>query len=193
MTKRKLEDFKDDSQFRFWGIVISRFVWNKSRSEVAKAFSCSETYVTKVMSKFDDDGGYIDHRQFNKGQHVKEKVEIEKVVIRNIKKKPNISSVQIQEKVEEKVNINIGDRYIRNLREELGYCPVKTSLLPNLSDKNLKSKLEYCKKHLNDKFTNAILQMNPIFSYPLINNYFGIEEMKMRNLTWRSLRITKKL
>ena len=156
MAKRKLEDFKDDSQFRFWGIVISRFVWNYSRSEVAKTFLCSEPYVTKDMNKFEEDGGYIDHRQFNRGQLVKEKVEIEKIMVRNIKKKPNISSVQIQEKVEEKVNINIGDRYIRNLRDELGYSSVKSSLLPNLSEKNLMSRLEYCEKYLNDKFANTI-------------------------------------
>ena len=53
----------------------------------------SELYVTKVLNKFEQDGGYIDHRQFNRRQYVKEKVEIEKVVKRNIKKKPNISSV----------------------------------------------------------------------------------------------------
>jgi len=131
-------------------------VWNYSRSEVAKAFFCSEPYVTKVMNKFEQDGGHIDHRQFNRGQYVKEKAEIEKVVKRNIKKKPNISSMQIQEKVEEKINVNIGDRYIRNLRDELGYSSVKSSLLPNLSDNNLKARLEYCEKYLNDKFTNAI-------------------------------------
>ena len=50
MSKRKLEEFKDNSEFRYWGIVISRFVWQKTRSEVATTFSCSEPYVTKVMT-----------------------------------------------------------------------------------------------------------------------------------------------
>ena len=53
MPKRKLEDFKDDSQFRFWGIVISQFVWNMSRSTVLGKFGCTEAYVTKVVNKFD--------------------------------------------------------------------------------------------------------------------------------------------
>ena len=53
MTKRKLDDFKNDSEFRFWGIVISRFVWDYSRAEVAAKFGCTEPYVTQVMNKFE--------------------------------------------------------------------------------------------------------------------------------------------
>jgi len=156
MAKRKLEDFKDDSQFRFWGIVISRFVWNYNRSEVAQTFGCSEPYVTQVMNKFEADGGYIDHRQFNRGQTMKSKDSIEKVIVRNIKKKPNCTSTQLQEKVNEKGYDNISDRYIREVRIELGFSAIKSSLLPNLSDNNLQERFNYCEKHLTDKFSNAI-------------------------------------
>jgi transposase len=155
MPKRKLEDFKDDSQFRFWGIVISRFVWNYSRPEVAKAFSCSETYITKVMNKFEEDGGYIDHRQFNRAEHLKTKPEVKKVVMKTLKKKPNSSSPQIQEAIIKK-GYDVCDRTVRNLRKELGYVPAKCSLLPNLSEENLESRLQYCERHYDDKFSNAI-------------------------------------
>ena len=52
MSKRKLEDFKDDSsQFKFYGIINSRFIWNSSYSEVAKLFF--RNYITKAMNKFE--------------------------------------------------------------------------------------------------------------------------------------------
>lgn len=58
--KRTLDEMTPNSEFKFWGIVISRFVWEKPRSEVAEKFSCSESYVTQVLNKFHDDGGYIE-------------------------------------------------------------------------------------------------------------------------------------
>jgi transposase len=142
MPKRKLEDFKDDTQFRFWGIVISRFVWQKSRSEVATAFFCSEQYVTKVMNKFEEDGGYIDHRQFNRAEHLKTKLSVEKAIVKTLKKKPNSSSTQLQETVAKK-GYDVSDRCIRNIRKELGYTKIATSLLPNLSEANLESRMKY--------------------------------------------------
>jgi transposase len=156
MSKRKFEDFKDDSQFKFWGIVISRFVWNYSRSQVAKTFACTEPYVTQVMNKFEDDGGYIDHRQFNRGSNLKLKLSVQKTIVRNIKKKPNSSSTQLVKKVSDRGHDEISDRYIRNLRNDLGFNAIKSSLLPNLSEDNLQARLEYCERHLEDKFSNAV-------------------------------------
>lgn len=153
--KRKFEDFQDDSQFRFWGIVISRFVWGYSRSEVAQKFSCSEPYVTKVMKKFEEDEGYKDHRKDNKAEHLLTTQPVEKIVVSLIKKKPNITSPQILEKIEDKGH-EISERSVRNIRTELGFTKIRTSLLPNLSEDNIQSRLDYCTKHLNDKFSNVV-------------------------------------
>jgi len=102
MSKRKLDEFKDGSEFKFWGMVISRFIWGYSRSIVSKKFDCSETYVTKVMKKVEEDGGYIDYRQFNKPQFTKLKPEAEKILVKTIKKKPNSSAIQLQDKLVDK-------------------------------------------------------------------------------------------
>ena len=110
--KRKLDDFKEDSEFRFWGIVISRFVYNHSRAEVGETFSCSETYVTKVMHKFEKDGGYHDNRQYNRGEHLKTKESVKKVVVKAIKN--NLTSPHL------KFRIRLLSKAMRSLRELSG-------------------------------------------------------------------------
>ena len=112
MSKSKFEDFLDDSQFKYWSIVISRFVWNCSRSVVAGTFGCPETYVTKVMNKFERDGRYVDHRQFNGGGHQKVTDELKEAVTNAIIEMLNITSPQIHEKMVEEVH-EVHERTIR--------------------------------------------------------------------------------
>ena len=154
MSKGKLEDFLDDSQFKYWGIVISRFVWNYSRSVVAETFGCSETYVTKVMNKFERDGGYVDHRQFNRGGHQKITDELKEAVTNAIIEIPNITSPQIHEKMVEEGH-EVHERTIRKIRSLAGFSQIKPSLLPQLSENTVQKRLEYCTRHLTDMFTNT--------------------------------------
>ncbi len=68
MRKRTIiKEFKSDSEFKFWVIVISWFVWGYSLATVAIRFNCSEAFVIKVRQKFDEDGGYVDNHWYNAG------------------------------------------------------------------------------------------------------------------------------
>jgi len=107
------------------------------------------------MKKFEEDEGYKDHRKDNKAEHLLTTQPIEKIVVSLIKKKPNITSPQILEKIEDKGH-EISERSVRKIRTELGFTKIKTSLLPNLSEDNIQSRLDYCTKHLNDKFSNVV-------------------------------------
>ena len=154
MPKRKLEDFSDDSQFRFWGIVISRFVWGYSRSVVAAKFGCKEPYITKVMNKFESDGGCVDHRQFNQGGHRKVTEEFKETLAEAILKTPNISSPQLHDEMLEE-GYDIHERTIRKVRKLIGFSQIKPSLLPQLSESTMQQRREYCIRHLKDKFSNT--------------------------------------
>jgi len=81
--------------------------------------------------------------------------QVEKIIVRKMKKKPNKSSTQLQDDLAQK-GYDVTDRTIRRIRIDLGYNKVKSSLLPNLSEGNIKSRLDYCVKHITDKFSNAV-------------------------------------
>ena len=106
------------------------------------------------MKKFEADEGYKDHRKDNKSEHLLTTQPVEKIVVSLIKK-PNITSPQILGKIEDKGH-EISERTVRKIRTELGFTKIKTSLLPNLSVDNIQSRLDYCTKHLNDKFSNVV-------------------------------------
>ena len=133
MPKTKFEEVKDQSQFKFWGILISRFLWRYSHSVVAAKFDSSDAYTTQVMNKFEVDGGYMDHRQFNNAKHLKTERKVRKIVINSIVNKPNITSPQILNKATHK-GYDVSERTIRNLRAELGFAKIKPNALPQLSE-----------------------------------------------------------
>ena len=97
--KRKLEDMTPNPEFKFWSIVISRLVRDKSGSEVAAKFSCSESYVTQVMKKFENDGGYLDNRQFNGGHNKKAKETVEDQIVTEYSRQPGSTSTSISIKL----------------------------------------------------------------------------------------------
>lgn len=161
MPKRKFEDLVDGSEFKFWGIVISRLAWGYTRSEVATKFSCSEAYVTQVVNKFEEDEGYVDKRQYN-GPDKKFKEEVKKTIVNEYKRKPTSTSNSIKEKCAES-GIDVSDRTIRRIRCEIGFVPIKPSVLPMLDQDNKKSRLKYCKDHCEDKFSNVCFSDESIF------------------------------
>jgi len=152
--KRKLEDFISNSEFKFWGIVISKLVYNHTRSFIAKRFDCSEAYVTQTTQKFEQDGGYYDQRLNNGGHNKKIKESVKEEIKRVYKKNPSSTSNQVVQKCDA-IGIFLSDRTIRRARSEIGLVPVKATLLPSLSQKNLAERLKYCQEHINDKFSNV--------------------------------------
>lgn len=152
--KRKLDEFKNDSEFRFWGIVISRFVWDYTRSEVSGKFGCSEQYVTKVMKKFDEDGGYMDHRQFNGGHNKKAVTPVKTALVETIREEPSITSAQISIKLTEE-GFDIPSRTVRKVRSDIGFTKIKPQTLPLLSEDNKLKRLTYCEDYKEDKFSNV--------------------------------------
>ncbi len=152
--QRKLEDFKDDSEFRFWGIVISRFVWNYPRSEVSKVFDCSDAYVTKVMKKFNEDGGYLDRRQSNGGHNKKALTPMKVNLIETITEKPSITSNQITAKLTEG-GFDIPSRTVRKIRHDIGFSKIKPYAFPLLCEDNKLKRLVYCEEYKEDKFSNV--------------------------------------
>ena len=162
MLKRKFQDFAKDSDFKFWGIVISRFVWGYSRAAVADKFECSESYVTQVMKKFEADGGHIDHRQYNSGSHFKVARSVKKILVNCITKKPNITSPQLVDQIANK-GYHIADRTVRNIRQELGFEKIKPNALPALTNDTQEKRLKYCEERLEDKFSNTCFSDESVF------------------------------
>jgi len=97
----------------------------------------------------------MNHRQFNRGEYLKVKPTAEKVIVRNLKKKPNSSSLQLKDALAKK-GVDLFDRCVRNIRKDLDHEKIKTSLLLNLNLDNIQSQCDYCKKYLNDKFSNVV-------------------------------------
>lgn len=152
--KRKAESNSSDTQFKFWGIVISRWVWNFPRSTVAEKFGCTESYVTQVMNKFNNDEGYIDHRQFNGGQNKKVKESLQKLIVKEYRENPSSTSIKITTKCSD-LGYDVADRTIRKVRLDIGLVAIKPTVLPILSNTNCKDRLKYCKDHKDDLFSNV--------------------------------------
>src|SRR5690348_4256409 len=93
----------------------------------------------------------MDHRRYNRREHLKIKLQAEKVIEKSIKKNLNGFSSQLQEALAKK-GLDLSERG----RKEMGFEKIQTSLLPNLSEANIQSHPEYFKKHLDDKFSNTV-------------------------------------
>ena len=156
MVTRKYSEIQlvDEAEFRYWGIVISKYVWEKSNKDTAEKFQCSRSYVTQVMNKFMEDGGHVDHRKFNGGLNKKLKESVEKRIITCTTEHPNISSPQIVDQLQE--HSDIREREVRDIRKKLGFTQLKGTALPILSEDTQKQRRKYCKRHQGDKFNNVV-------------------------------------
>ena len=139
------------------------------------------------MKQFDDKGGYLDNRRYNGGQNKKIKEDVEDQIVEEYKHQPGSTSTAIVVKLSES-GITVTDRSVRRARSSLGFCPIKPTPLPTLSESNRKARLKYCKEHKDDKFSNVCFTDESIFQlqankqviwYCITSKYWNLEIWKI--------------
>lgn len=160
--KMEYQEYLENPDFVKHGIVTSSIIWGKSHSEIAKAFSVSKQYVSKVLIRWKEDQ-FSDKRVNNGGCNRKITPEDEQSMISLIENERTSSLKGISESLKEETGLSITPQAIGKALKAIGYIKSKPYKVPSLSSHAITKRMEYATYYLEDKFSNVVFSDESMF------------------------------
>lgn len=158
-TARRPEytSFLDNMEFKRWAAVTSHVVWGKSYREIADKLQCDHSWVGKLVRKFyDNDGQLVDQRQYNGGSNAKLTDDTHMVIEEFYRDNRNALNREVIAHVESSTGIILGESSLKTAKRTLGFIGTKPKIIRDITPANINKRLQYCQKHIVDKFTNCL-------------------------------------
>ncbi|KAL4461776.1 hypothetical protein ABPG72_017977 [Tetrahymena utriculariae] len=175
------KELLDNLLFVKWGIVISHTAWGKSKNEIAEMCNVKLPYVYQIIDRFEKEGEFKDKRVSNGGHNKIITEEMEEIITNETSKNPQISSNKLSQLMIDEYDTEISSSTINRIRSDLGmYYSKQASTLP-ISESARLQRLDYCKKHRNDKFTNVLFTDESNFQLFYNKNFFWFQNEDSEN------------
>jgi transposase len=157
------KQYLNNSDFIKYGIVISSFVWGKSYSQISDCFEISDSYISKVLKTWREEGKFTDNRKNNGGHNKKGTQAIENSLIMLVEKDRSQSVRQLSETLREEMDIEVSKSTVSRILSDLDYTKSLPYPIPYLSDYAIERRLQYAQEYMNDKFSNVVFSDESTF------------------------------
>jgi transposase len=129
-------------------VVRLRLHERKPSRTIARKLNCSKAEVDLIVRQFYRGDSFVRKRGLRSPTVMDDamKSALEKA----IQKKRNATAKQLQELMSNDTGRRVSERTIQRARRLLGYKPVHASLKPQLTDKHMALRLQFCRAHCGD-------------------------------------------
>jgi transposase len=150
----------------------------KPTRTVASQMNCSRREVYQVLRQFRSGDSF--ERKRGSGPPTAMDDTMTWALEKAIRKKRNATSAQLQELMCKETGRRVSARTIRRARRELRYHPVHASLKPQLTEKHMTLRLQFCRAHRNDSARNWVFMDEMGIGIDIHRNVYWIKPGEAR-------------